>query len=176
MSISVPESDSNKTEKALAILIGAQYTIYDSRNVIGHTEIPKKQIPALVQMMTLQETLRPLATSKMPQRKDYGYDNDNPDREWLTEAYVRALEEYSHGKEISTNDIAMLEHIANRWVFSFGLAMRSVDRKIRAEGVKINTAAVVKQSEEAVGVGEKVLTTLGLGRLTKHKRIYTDKE
>jgi hypothetical protein len=174
MAVTIPGED-DKQERSLAMMIRAQFTEYDARNVLGHTEIPKRQLPAVVMMMTLQETLKTLVAKK-PERKNYGYNKDDPNQQWLTDDFARDMELFAEKMQISSDAVAMLEHVCDRWIFSYGLAMRSIDRKIRAEGVKLGSAQMAQAAEDNVGMGSKFLQSIGLGRLTKFKKVYVDKE
>jgi hypothetical protein len=173
MSTYIP-TEGDKHEKSVAKVLDAQFTKYDARNVLGHTEIPKQQIRAIVMMMTLDEVLDILQAKKPNKKEDFGYFEGV--EEWDAEGYANALEKYRLRKHIESDELAMLRLIANKFIFSFGLSMRSVDRKIRLEGERIASAGAIREAEGNLGIGSKLLQTIGLGRLTKYDKVYVRKD
>jgi len=175
MALAVPEAG-EKAEKSLALMIRAQFTEYDVYNVIGHTEIPTKHVPSLVRLLTLQRVEEILATEK-PDPLSYGLDEDGMGGTAEgKEAYEAELEKYKLKELMLKDPNAMVATILYGHNFYYGLCMRSRDRKIRLEGLKLGQGVITREVEEGIGIGQKLLNMLSLGRLGKYDKVYVKKE
>jgi len=167
MGIAVPTSEESGPEKSLAMMIKAQFTEYDVYNVIGHTEIPARHVPAMVTLLTLQRIMEILATQE-PNEDIYG---DTMDAQ---EAYEEDLDKYRLNVRIRVSEESMLATILYGWTFFYGLCMRSKDRKIREEGVRLaqSRARASEEGRELGGISSKIAKAMGLGKLTKSSSVY----
>jgi len=98
------------------------------------------------------------------------------DTEQAAEEYEKEMDKYKMRLLIESDPKAMLATIEYGFNYYYALCMRSKDRKVRAEGVKMGTGAVAKEEAEGVGIGPKLLHAMGLGRLTKYEKVYTNRD
>lgn len=169
MGIAVPESG-DRIEKSLGLLIKSQFTENDFFSVVGNTEIPTKAMHPMVILMTAQRIMGILSTSN-PENTEWG------DTEEAAAAYESEMDRYKLRLLIENDAKAMQEAVMYGWNYYYCLLMRSKDRKGRGEGLKMGTGASGAQQEaENVGLTPKMLHALGLGRLTKYNKVYTERE
>jgi hypothetical protein len=167
MSVAVPESG-ERIEKSLGMLIKAAFTEKDFFSVVGLTEIPAKAIHPMVMLMTNQRIMEILSTPD-PDEIEFG------DTELAALRYEEEMDKYRIRQAIENDPKAMQSAILYGYTYFYALCQRSRDRKGRAEGVKISAGASAQEEAEGVGLSQKLLHSLGLGQLTKYKKVYVDK-
>ena len=150
-------------------MIRSQFTEQDFFSVVGNTEIPSRAIPSLVLLLTDQRVMELLSTPD-PDKVNWG------DTEAAAEEYAKEMDKYRLRMSLQGDPKAMIAAILYGHNYYYSLCMRNKDRKGRLEGVKLGTGGSVKEEAEGVGLSQKVLHSLGLGRLTKYNRVYLDKE
>lgn len=168
MSVAVPESG-ERIEKSIGLLIKAAFTEKDFFSVVGNTEIPARAIHPFVMLMTNQRIMELLSTND-PEKVNWG------DTEAASERYEEELDKYRLRMAIESDPKAMQAAILYGFSYFYCLCQRSRDRKGRAEASKIAGGAGAQEEAENVGVPAKMLHALGLGRLTKYKKLYVEKE
>jgi len=150
-------------------LIRAHFTEEDFFSVVGNTEIPSRAIPSLVLLLTDQRVMELLSTTD-PDKVDWG------ETELAAEEYAKEMDKYRLRMALQGDPKAMIAAILYGHNYYYALCMRNKDRKGRAEGVRLGTGGTTKEEAEGVGLSQKLLHSLGLGRLTKYNRVYTSKD
>lgn len=120
-------------------------------------------------LMTNQRIMEILSTLD-PDTVEWG------DTETAGIKYEEEMDKWRMKHAVENDPKAMQSAILYGFSYYYCLCQRSRDRKGRAEASKIAAGAGGEPEADNVGVPAKLLHALGLGRLTKYKKMYVEKE